>query len=111
MNVKTNMARKFLQHIDKHFPKHHKFHKIFNRNNVKVSYSCMPNMFSEIRSHKQKILNNDKAEERADCNCRRKESCPLEGRCLTKSLVYCVHFDIKDKRLIPIMQDLWIIAI
>ena len=37
MNVKTNVARKFLQLLDKHFPAHHHLHIVFNRNNVKVS--------------------------------------------------------------------------
>ena len=27
--------------IDKYFPPHHKLHKLFNRNNVKTSYSCL----------------------------------------------------------------------
>ena len=49
--------------------------------------------------HEPKDFNNDKAEERADCSCRKKESCPLEGRYLTKSLVYRVHLDVKDKKI------------
>ncbi len=47
-NVKTNIARNFLCLIDKHFPPNHKLHKIFNRNTVKVSYSCMNNVKSII---------------------------------------------------------------
>ena len=47
-NVKTNIARNFLCLIDKHFPPNHKLHKIFNRNTVKVSYSCMNN----VKEHK-----------------------------------------------------------
>ena len=43
-NVQTNVARSFLSLIDKHFPKAHILHKLFNRNNVKVSYSCTSNM-------------------------------------------------------------------
>ena len=39
VNVETNIGKTFLKLIDKHFPKINKFHKIFNRNNVKVSYS------------------------------------------------------------------------
>ena len=35
--VITNVAKKFLQLIDLHFPPSNKFHKISNRNNVKVS--------------------------------------------------------------------------
>ena len=41
-SVATNVGKTFLNLLEKHFPKHHKFRKIFNRNNVKISYSCMP---------------------------------------------------------------------
>ena len=47
-NVATKIGRYFLNLLDKHFPQDHKFHKIFNRNNIKVSYSCMPNIKSAI---------------------------------------------------------------
>ena len=36
----------------------HKLHQIFNRNNVKVSYSCLPNVSNIIQSHNKKILSN-----------------------------------------------------
>ena len=51
-NVKTNVGRNFMRLVDKHFPRHHKYHKLFNRNNIKLSYSCMPNMNNIIRKHK-----------------------------------------------------------
>ena len=35
--VSTNVAKTFLQLITKHFPRSHKFHKIFNHKTVKVS--------------------------------------------------------------------------
>ena len=84
MNAQTNVAKKFLQLLDKHFPLGSKFHKIFNRNNTKVSYSCMPNMASIIRSHNQKVLNPQQKREERKCNCKVKETCPLEGNCLTE---------------------------
>ena len=56
INVKTNIARHFLNLIDRHFPKGHKFRKLFNRNNVKVSYSCMPNFAAIVTSHNKRIL-------------------------------------------------------
>ena len=40
----TNVAKTFLQLVTKHFPRTRKLQKIFNRNTVKVSYSCMNNM-------------------------------------------------------------------
>ena len=39
VKVETNIGKMFLKLIDKHFPNSNKFHKIFNRNSVKVSYS------------------------------------------------------------------------
>ena len=57
-NVQTNIASSFLRLIDKHFPKSHVLRKIFNRSNVKVSYSCTGNMSSIIKSHNAKILAN-----------------------------------------------------
>ena len=55
-NVRTNITKLFHCLIDKHFPKSHKLHKIFNRNNLKVSYSCIMNMANIIKSHNQKVL-------------------------------------------------------
>ena len=42
-NVKTNIGKLFLKLVKKHFPKHHRLHKIFNPNTVKLSYSSMSN--------------------------------------------------------------------
>ena len=39
-SVKTNIGKSFLLLIQKHFPRSHKLHCIFNKNNVKVSHSC-----------------------------------------------------------------------
>ena len=48
------ILRIFLHLLDKHFGRNHKCHKIFNRNNVKISYSCIKNVIS---SHKKEITN------------------------------------------------------
>ena len=40
MNVQTNIAREFLNLVSKHFPKNHRYRKILNKNNMKVSYGC-----------------------------------------------------------------------
>ena len=39
-NLVTKVGHYFLKLLDKHFPRHHKLHKIYNKNTVKVSYSC-----------------------------------------------------------------------
>ena len=43
-NVSTNVGKCFLKILDKCFPAEHQLHSILNRNTVKISYSCMPNM-------------------------------------------------------------------
>ena len=88
VNVETNIGKTFLKLIDKHFPKTNKFHKIFNRNNVKVSYSCLPNFANIIKSHNNRILSEEKTQDQPKCNCWQKDTCPLEGHCLDKELIY-----------------------
>ena len=41
MNVATNVGRYFLNVINKHFPLHRKFSKIFNKNNMKTICNCI----------------------------------------------------------------------
>ena len=54
--VKTNVGKKFLQLVDKHFPPDHKLRQVVNRNCVKLSYSCMKNVKQIIQSHNQKVM-------------------------------------------------------
>jgi hypothetical protein len=54
--VKSSVGGTFLKLIDKHFPPGSKLHKIFNKNNVKVSYSCTQNISSIIKAHNTKIV-------------------------------------------------------
>lgn len=86
-SVKTPIGRIFISLIKKHFPNHHKFHRIFNINTLKLSYSCMPNIENVIKQHNSKILN-PKTQPQSLCNCRNRENCPLEGKCLTLCIVY-----------------------
>ena len=72
----TNVAKKFLQLIDLHFPPSNKFHNIFNRNNAKVSYCCTQNVGNIIKSHNKKLTNPNNHHEQP-CYCRKKEDCPL----------------------------------
>ena len=86
-NVSTNVGKYFLKLLDKHFPKRHPYQKIFNRNTVKVSYSCMPNIKSIVSGHNKSILN-EYPENNKTCNCMNKELCPLDNKCLTDNIVY-----------------------
>ena len=55
---KTSIGREFINLLDKCFPTGNKLRKIFNRNTVKLSYSCTPNMKQVIDGHNKAILKN-----------------------------------------------------
>ena len=89
-NVETSIGKLFFKLIDKCFPKSNTLHKIINRNTIKLSYSCMPNIEQIISGHNKNILNRDGNENREPkmCNCRKPTECPLDNKCLTKSIIY-----------------------
>ena len=55
LNVSTNIGKKFFTLLGKHFPKTHRLHKLFNPNNVKVSYSSLSNFKSVITGYDKNI--------------------------------------------------------
>ena len=89
-HVKTNIGKEFLRLLAKHFPLHHRLHKICNKFNVKVSYSCMPNMAAIIWRQNKIVLSNKTIANSTTppCNCRNKVSCPLEGKSRENPVVY-----------------------
>ena len=91
-SVATNVGKEFLKLIDKHFPPHNKFSKIFNRSTVKVSYSCLPSMKSKINQHNKKVLKIKPSEPDDEpvrtCNCPANTECPLNQICLEKDMQY-----------------------
>ena len=89
VNCKTKVGASFLRLVDTCFPSFHPLHKIFNRNTLKVSYSCMPNMAQEISKHNSNVKNQNKEKIAPGCNCREGHThCPLDGACQTEELVY-----------------------
>ena len=87
LNVKTYIGKTFLKLISTHFHKQHVLHKIFNRNTVKVSYSCTKNISTVISNHNLNLMCNNNVQ-RQTCNCRVKGNCPLENKCLSSNIVY-----------------------
>ena len=83
----TNVAKRFLNLLDQHFPKSNKLHAIFNRNTVKVSYCCTQNMSSMTKSHKKKVISKDIKESKS-CNCLVKSECPFNGQCQVTDIIY-----------------------
>ena len=61
-SVKTNIGKRFLHLINKHFPPTDKYRKIFNRSTVKFSVSSMSNIEPKISTHKKKIKQTSKSE-------------------------------------------------
>ena len=56
--VAKNVGCAFLEPLDVESPEEHVLHKIFNRNTVKISCSCMPNLKQNIDRHSKSILHN-----------------------------------------------------
>ena len=53
-----------------------------------MSYRCTPNLATTISAHNSKILKPKQQEKNENCNCRKKDECPLEGNCLSKNVIY-----------------------
>ena len=91
-NVTTDVGKEFFKLLDTNFPKDSPLRKIFNRNTVKLSYSCTENISNIISAHNKKILDAPSTGTEAErlCNCpkKTKPNCPLEGQCLSRNIVY-----------------------
>ena len=88
VNVTTNIGKEFLRLLRVHFHRQHAFRKIFNKNTVKLSYSCTKNISSIISGHNKRVTRQEPEEIPRECNCRNREDCPLGGKCLTGNIVY-----------------------
>ena len=88
-NVQTKIGEKFLNLIDKCFPLNYPLRKVINRNTVKVSYKCMPNMKQKISKHNHKVKKEEETQSHYGCNCTKVIGpCPLSGNCLVDSVIY-----------------------
>ena len=82
-----NQCRKvFFKFLRKNFPKTNPLSEIFNKNTVKISYSCTRNIKSVISGHNKQVLQPKLKIE--GCNCRDKNTCPLDNKCLTPKVIY-----------------------
>ena len=88
-SVKGNIGKKFLRIVDECFPKSPPLSKILNRQTLKLSYSCMPNMKTLIsKSNNKKFREILPSNEPDHCNCA-PNNCDVDGQCHKKSVVYC----------------------
>ena len=86
-NISNNIGKYFLLLIQKHFPRNHKYHKIFNKNDVKISYSCIANTKSIINMHNKEVIT-EKKTQAVKCNCINEPDCPLSNQCQITDIIY-----------------------
>ena len=87
-NVNTNVGKIFMRLVGQRFPRHQKYYKLFNKNNIKLSYSCMPNMNNIINKHNFKIMKDSAPLTTKTCNCCQKTDCAMDGNCLSECFIY-----------------------
>ena len=106
MCVTNNRGKEFLKILWKNFFPVSSLYKIFNKNDGKLSYSCMPNVANLINKSNTKKLMNKQHKEPSKCNYINKTNCPLTDKCQYESVVYCDHNAIK-KMYIGSIQDVF----
>ena len=77
---------KFLKLIDDCFPIGHNLRPIFNRQTVKISYSCMPSLGVLISRANRTKLAPPSIQQNQICNCR--NNCQVPGQCRLSSVIY-----------------------
>ena len=61
--------------------------QICNRNTLKLSYKCTPNISTLIAGRNEKLLSAPQVDAKK-CSCTKNNVCPLDGKCLSKNVVY-----------------------
>ena len=74
--------------VGQRFPRHQKYYKLFNKNNIKLSYSCMPNMNNSINKHNFKIMKDSAPLTTKTCNCCQNTDCAMDRNCLSECFIY-----------------------
>ena len=105
MNVRTRIGGTVFYLLSKYFPPGSKYHHVFNKNNVKVSYCCLPNMDTIIKGINKKVLSNTESNngnersETKNCNTQGvcEKGCRAKGKCETSSVVYKATVHVNDK--------------
>ena len=99
MTVQTNVTKMYADIINKAFPAGHPYlRKLFNKNNMGISYSTTQNMGAIISGHNKKILRQYEKKNTLEpgCNCNDKDNCPLERKCLQEEIVYQAEANAAD---------------
>ena len=87
--------------FNKHFPRAHKLRKIFNKNTLKLSYFCVPNLKAKIDGHSKTILENTPPPKTEICKCLKKGNCQMRGACLTENVLHYARISCDDETYEP----------
>ena len=60
-------------------------------------------MKSFIDNNNKKVLKDDSVEEKRNCNCRKKDERPMNGECLTETIVYKAEITTNDNNDKPMV--------
>ena len=86
--VSTPVGRRFRDILNECFPRGTLLRKLFNKDTVKMGYSCTNNIKTFITNQNKRLLRADEDIDRS-CNCRGQNIiCPFNGFCLDDNLVY-----------------------
>ena len=98
LNIKNNIGKMFFNYIDKHFPPEHPLHKIFNRNTLKLSYSCTDSFEKIVKKHNNHIIRTKTTPKTSEptCSCSNKQNCPLNQNCKANNIVYKATVSTKN---------------
>ena len=106
LNVRTDIGKKFLNLVKKHFKKGGKIDqtgfnlsKILNIHTVKLSYSTTNNIARQIVKHNNKALKQNEKLEQKKCNCRINNPCPFDGDCGVGPCVYQADIIEQDRTM------------
>ena len=82
-SVKSNLGKQFLRIVTEVFTSSHPLRKIFNKDSVKLSYSCLPNMGTKILANTNRKFLGKMETNLVDCiGHRRGATCPeQDGKC------------------------------
>ena len=94
-SVKTNIGKVFLKLVRKHFPRHHKLHKIFNTNTLKLSYCCMRNISNMIKQHNTTLLSSSTTP-KPFCEWRKTDTCPIDRSYLRQCFIYNAEIHVEN---------------
>ena len=85
-NVCSNIGKYFLLLIQKHFSNNHKYHEMFNKNNLNISYNCRVNIKSIINIHNKDVVTEKKTRE-INFSSINKADFPLSNQCQITKII------------------------